>query len=485
MSRLARWFCTLTCTWSMVVLPWAQTQAQTENLPDFGSPADTILTKSRERLLGQSVVMELRRAGAIAEDPMLTEYIRLLGSKLGSLANNGDFRFEFFVINDKGINAFAMPGGVIGVNAGLLLATDNESELAGVLAHEITHVTQRHIARSVYDQQRSSVLAMATMLASLLIAAASDSVDAGTASGVATAAQAAAAQRQINFTRSHEHEADRIGMDLLARAGFDPIGMSSFFEKLSRGESALSDVIPEMLRTHPTGTGRIAEARARASQLPRVNYEDSLAYGLAKARAHVLFERRPEDALAYYRLRAASTDAADRYGLALSLNRNRRSDDAERIFRQLSEEFPDVIAFRVGRAEALLADGLDAQSMQVYEEALRVSPRNTPLVISYAEAMLEMGRPAEAHAVLLDLLNNVRPTPGQIQLLARAADAEGDRINAYHYLSEYFASVGDFELAIAQLEEALDQPDLNSVQEQRFNARIDEFQEVIEENQRR
>jgi predicted Zn-dependent protease len=157
MSRLARWILALSCTWSLVMLSWAQqSQAQTQNLPDFGSPADSVLTKSREKLLGQSVVMQLRRAGAIVEDPQLNEYIRLLGAQLGSLVNNGDFRFEFFVINDDVINAFAMPGGVIGVNAGLLLATDNESELAGVLAHEISHVTQRHIARSIYDQQRSS-----------------------------------------------------------------------------------------------------------------------------------------------------------------------------------------------------------------------------------------------------------------------------------------------------------------------------------------
>jgi len=481
MSRLARWLFALTCTWSMVMLPWAHAQ----DLPDFGSPADTVLTKSREKLLGQSVIMQLRRAGAIAEDPQLTEYIRLLGAQLGSRANNGDFNFQFFVIDDDAINAFAMPGGVIGVNAGLLLATENESELAGVLAHEISHVTQRHIARSIYDQQRSGILTMAATIAALLIASATEGSDTEAAMGAVTAVQAAAAQRQINFTRAHDHEADRIGIDVLARANFDPTGMSSFFEKLARSESTLANVVPEMLRTHPTGTGRMAEARARASQLPRVDHVDSTSYGLAKARIRVMYARRPEDALAYYQQSGNSSDPVDRYGLALSLHQARRNDEAERVFRALSEEYPDVIAFRIGRAEALLADGLDGQALQVYQDALRVSPRNTPLVVSYAEAMIEMERPDDAHAMLLDLLNNVRPTPSQIQLLARAADAEGDLINAYHYLSEYFASIGDLELAITQLQKALTLAGLNPVQYQRFNSRIGEFEEVLAENEDR
>jgi predicted Zn-dependent protease len=237
-----------------------------------------------------------------------------------------------------------------------------------------------------------------------------------------------------------------------------------------------------MLRTHPLSTGRVAEARARSSQLPRVNHVDSIGYGLAKARIRVLFARRPDDALAYYQLRADSGDPADRYGLALSLDRSHRNDEAERIFRELSDEFPGVVAYRIGRAEALLADGLDELAAQVYEDALRVSPRNTSLVISYAEAMIEMGRPAGAHAILLDLLNNVRPTPGQIQLLARAAEAEGDLINAYHYLSEYFASVGDFELAVAQLQKALTLDGINDFQSRRFRARIVEFEEVLAES---
>ncbi len=463
-------------------LTLAQTGVHAQSLPDFGSPADSVLSKSREKALGQSVILELRRAGAIIDDPLLNEYIRLLGSQLASHANDGSFEFEFFMIDDGGVNAFAMPGGVIGINTGLLLETDRESELAGVMAHEISHVTQRHIARALYDRQRGSILTMATMIAAMLLAGASDaSGDATT--GIVAATQAAAIQRQINFTRANEYEADRIGMGVLANAGFDPTGMSSFFDKLSRQESAALGIVPEMLRTHPTGSGRSAEARSRARQLPRVNHVDSMAYGLAKARIRVLSAERDADALRYYEPLAGSEDPADRYGYALALARGNRHDEAERIFRELIDEHPGVIAFRIGRAEALMADGLDEQAMDLYREANALSPRNTPLVISYARALLQARRPDEAHDLLLDLLNNVRPAPAEIELLARAANAEGDLVNSYHYMSEYFASIGDLRSAIDQLRRALGVSDINAVQRVRFQARLAEFEEYLAERE--
>jgi len=454
-----------------------------QELPDFGSPADSVLSKSREKQLGRSVIAELRRAGAIVDDPQLTEYIGLLGSELASHVNDGDFSFEFFVIDENVINAFAMPGGVIGVNSGLILATDNESELAAVIAHEVSHVTQRHIARAMYDQQRGGMMTMAATIAAMLLAGSSGS-SGDAAMGAAMAIQAAGIQRQINFTRSNEYEADRIGMGVLSSAGFDPAAMASFFEELSRRESSAADVIPEMLRTHPSGSGRISEARARARQLPRTTPQDSMGYGLAKARIRVLSARTPADAMSYYRAREASTDPADRYGRALSLMGVGLADQAESIFRQLSGEYPNVIAFRIGRAEALLADGLDEQAMGVYAEANSLSPRNIPLVTSYAGALIEAGQPEKAHEILLDLLNNVNPTPAQIELIARAADAEGDRINSHHYMSEYFASIGELRLAIAQLEMALDVPTINSVQRARFLARIKEFRDYLAEAER-
>jgi predicted Zn-dependent protease len=452
-------------------------------LPDFGSVADTVLSKSRERQIGRGAMLQLRMAGAILDDPMLTEYIGLLGSRLASQANDGEHRFDFFVVNDNRINAFAMPGGYIGINSGLILASENESELAGVLAHEVSHVTQRHIARSIYDSQRSSIVSMATMLAALVLGAATD-VSGDAIAGITTAGQAAIAQRQLNFTRANEYEADRIGIQVLSAAGFDPGGMSSFFEKLSRRYGTSGQVIPEYLRSHPISGARVAEARARARNLPRVTNVDSFSYGLAKARLQALTPASGEQAMAVFEPFENSDIPAQRYGRALALTRIGLNDTAELIFRDLVANHPSVTAFRVGQAEALFADGLHEQSMAVYEQALGLSPRNIPLTISYAESLIASDQAAKAHAVLLDLLNNVPPTPAQIQLIARAANAEGDISAAHNYMAEYYLSIGNLQLAISQLQMALELPDVNAVDRARFRARLEQIIEFLPEEER-
>jgi predicted Zn-dependent protease len=457
--------------------------APNDELPDFGSPADVALSKNREVQLGRGVMLQLRNASVIVDDAQLTEYIGTLGSQLASNANNGDLDFNFFFVNDNQINAFALPGGFIGVNAGLLLATDNENELAGVLAHEVSHVTQRHIARAMYDNQRTSIMSMATMLAALLLGAASDmSGDAMT--GVVTASQAMAAQRQINFTRSNEHEADRVGMEVLSSAGFDPNAMSTFFEKLSKRYGGQQQYVPAILQTHPVTTERVGEARARARQLPAATRPDSAGYILAKARLQVLTAPTREAAFALFKDKAASKLPGDRYGLALSSMRMSLNDNAERLFRELIAEDRTVIAYRIGQAEALMASGSTESALKLYKDAVRLFPRNVPLTISYAEALIAAGQPAAAHELLLDLLNNVEPTPEQLRLIARAANAEGDVGNAYFYMSYYYASIGDLPLAIGQVRMALETPDVHTVDRSRFVARLEQLIDYLPDDER-
>jgi len=469
---------------TLLVFTWQSIGfAQSPRLPDFGSPADTVLSKSRERQLGRSVMLQLRNAGAVVDDPLLTEYVSVIGSQLASQANNGDHSFEFFMIEDNRINAFAMPGGFIGVHTGLILASENESELAGVLAHEVSHVTQRHIARSLYDSQRSGMLSMATMLAAILLGAATD-MGGDAMQGLLTAGQAAAIQRQINFTRANEHEADRLGMEVLSSAGFDPSGMASFFEKLARRYGNSTQYVPEMLQTHPVTFERIAEARDRARQLPRQEHTDSISYGLAKARIQVLAANSPESALAIFESRPDPDSPANRYGRALTLARLGRNDEGEREFRALAQEFPGVIAYRIGQAEALMASQQASLAMEVYVEAMRLFPRNVPLTISYAEALIVDGRPTRAHEILLDLLNNVPPTPAQIQLIARAANAEGDVGNAQYYMAEYYISIGNLPLAINQLRMAMESPEVNSVNQARFRAKLEQWMGYLSDEDR-
>ena len=252
-------------------------------LPDIGSPANAVLSKSDEAQIGRMIMLEFHKSGQVIEDPQVTEYINEIGHRIAAQTNEGDHDFTFFVIDDPRINAFALPGGYIGVHTGLLEATRSEDELAGVLAHEIAHVTQRHIARAIHANQRQSLLTTAMMLGALLAGVAGGSGE--VIQGAIAVAQGVAVQQQINFTRSNEYEADRIGISALADAGFDPHGMASFFEVMSRQQPAdLEMRAPEFLRTHPVTTARVAEARTRARDLPRIQSDDTTNYGIARAR---------------------------------------------------------------------------------------------------------------------------------------------------------------------------------------------------------
>src|SRR3954471_735519 len=253
---------------ALILLPApAFTQNAGNDLPDIGSPASSSLTLDDEYRIGLQVVRQLRDEGQIIEDPEATEYLNALGSRLVAQAtgDNSAQRFSFFFVRDDTINAFALPGGFIGVNYGLVLATRNESQLAGVLAHEIAHVTQRHIARRVRSQGRQGIATLAAILASILLGAATGSSDA--ALGGISMAQGAAMQQQINFTRGNESEADRVGMGFLAAAGFDPYGMPDFFETIGRrtsldGSNQNRNALPEILQSHPVTANRIAESRS-------------------------------------------------------------------------------------------------------------------------------------------------------------------------------------------------------------------------------
>jgi predicted Zn-dependent protease len=294
-----------------------------------------------------------------------------------------------------------------------------------------------------------------------------------------------AIQRQNNFTRANEHEADRIGMEVLVDAGFDPSGMASFFEKLARRYGTTSQIVPEMLQTHPVTTTRIAEARSRARQLAKqAQSVDSIGYGLAKARIEVLTADTPEAALNVFNNKLDPDAPANRYGHSLALTRLGRNDEAERELRALVTESPGIIAYRIAQAEALAESGQTEFAMEVYREAARLFPRNVPLTISYAEALIASGQPERAHSLLLDLLNNVRPTPAQIQLIARAANAEGDVGNALYYMAEYYISIGNLPLAVNQIRMAMESPDVNQVDQARFEAKLEQWTEFLSDEDR-
>ena len=454
-------------------------------LPDLGSPADTVLSQNDEAQIGSAIMRDIRNSGQVVEDPLVTEYINQIGNKIAAQTNNGDYDFTFFVIKDSRINAFALPGGYIGIHTGLLEATRSEDELAGVLAHEVAHVTQRHIARAIHASSKQSILSTAIMLGAVLAGAASGSSDVMQA-GMAVA-QGTAMQQQINFTRSNEHEADRIGISALAGAGFDPYGMASFFNVLSRQTTrAPNERIPEFLMTHPVTSSRIAEARDRARSFEQVKSDNSISYGISKIRTTVDRFKTSQEAVTYFERRAyQNQNDLERYGRLLAYMRNGRLEEAQNIIDYLMDKHPDVIAYHIALGDILVLLRQNGDAIAVFEDAIRLFPRNVPLVIAFAKRLLELNQAEKSHNLLLDLLNNVLPTPDQIRLIARAASEAGKNAESLYYLSEYRLMIGDLIGGIAHLQQALRLPQLQEIQRIRFEARIDFIREFMTEEQLR
>jgi predicted Zn-dependent protease len=484
----------LTVAFLAVLLP-LQTIAQSataNDLPDIGSPASSSLTIDDEYHIGLQVMRQLRDEGQIIEDPEATEYLQALGSRIVAQATGDSAqRFSFFFVRDNTINAFALPGGFIGVNYGLVLATRNEAQLAGVLAHEIAHVTQRHIARRVRSQGRQSIATMAAILASILVGAATGSTDA-TMGGIAMA-QGAAMQQSINFTRANENEADRVGMGFLASAGFDPYGMPDFFETMGR-RTAIStstnsrNALPEILQSHPVTSNRIAESRARAAQFKDTKQNaESVSYMLTRERLRVLATPTEDNVRRYYTERREQQDqtVGERYGEALASHEAGNSRAALDSLTELARQFPQVPMLQSTLGQALMSSGATEEGLATFRRALTVSPRNIPLTMRYAEALLKVDQAKTAHAVLLDLFNNVAPTPEQIRFTALAASSAGDTGDAAYYMSEYHIATGNLPLSVAQLEMALAAPNNTAVQRSRFQARLDEVREVLFSDRKR
>jgi predicted Zn-dependent protease len=469
--------------WLALPSPVLASEEIQDQLPEMGTAAQATLSLEDEYSIGRMVMRNLRASGLVLEDPEIGEYLQSLGLKLSSLAHDGNNnrQFSFFLVGSREINAFALPGGFIGINSGLLLETTDESELAGVLAHEISHVTQRHIARSVEAQSRASLMSTAAMLAAILIGATAGG-GSDVTMGAITAVQGLAAQAQINFTRENESEADRIGIGVLAAAGFDPNAMPAFFETMFRRTQLGPDQVPAMLRTHPVTSDRIAESKGRAVQYPAISAHDSMSYALMKERARVLSTppgTSPRDYYASIKLDDPDTSIAQTYGKGLAEFLSGNAAGAIPIFERLVAAYPEALQFHTALGQAQLSAGNTRAALDTLERARELAPRNVPVTVRYGEALLQAGRPKKAHEVLLDLFNNVPPTQEQIRLTALAANAAGDVADAYSYMAEYHIQSGDLPLAINQLELALSVPSITDVQRARFVARLKELREAL------
>ncbi len=459
------------------------TNSIASQLPDMGSPENALLSKTDEFQIGLMAMHDLRGQGLILEDPELSDYIQNLGSRLASQARDDDQNFQYFIIRSSEINAFATFGGFICVNSGLILLTNTESDLAAVLGHETAHVRQRHIARSILAQSRMSLGTTAAMLAAVLISAVSGAGGQAMEGAIAMG-QSVALQQSMNFTRGEEAEADRIGIGLVAGAGFDASAMANFFEAMARRQGDPETPGPlDMLRNHPVTRDRIAEARARAGQYAKYPISESILYPWMRERLRVLVAPADKDMVVYYaqlRDHRALSDP-ERYGEALAQNLEGQSKAAAVTLRALLDKYPQITALYTALGQALQADHQSAAALTNFEHAMALFPRNVPVAVRYADTLMQTGHARQAHLMLLDVFNNTQPTPEQIRLTALAASAAGDTGDASYYMAEYHISNGDLPLANQQLELALASPNLTSVQRQRFRARLDEIREWMRE----
>jgi predicted Zn-dependent protease len=404
-----------------------------------------------ERQIGEQSMSQIRASDSYLDDPEIYDYLNQLGDRLVANSSEPSQPFEFFVINDNAINAFALPGGFVGVNTGLIQLTQNESELASVLSHEISHVTQHHLARMVSGQKYDTLAAMATMAVAILAARNSPQA----ASAAIVGAQGGVAQRQLNFTREHEAEADRIGLGVLEKSGFDTRAMPAFFDRMQKATQILEGSAPSYLRTHPLTNDRIADVDNRVQQTPFHLVPDSLDFQLMRARLNAL-QKTPQDALAFFKSALGEqrfgNPVAQRYGLVLALLRNKQEALATQEFDVLHKQAPLNATIEALAGQIKRLDKHDKDVLPFYRNALKQFPNHHALIYDYAELLLQEQQYLEALKLLDAQVNLNGDDPKLYELQARAYSALDRHQEEHHVLSYFQILHGNLRGAIEQLE---------------------------------
>jgi predicted Zn-dependent protease len=451
-----------------------------QNLPRLGDAASDELSPATERRIGDAILRDLRRDASVLDDAEITDYLNRFASTLTDTPAANGFAFEFFLVKDSTMNAFALPGGVIGVHTGLLIAAQSESELAAVLAHEVGHVTQRHIARMLAQQRQGSVL----QIASLVLAALAARSNPQAAMGAVALGGSATQQMLLSFNRDAEREADRVGIEMLRDAGFDPNGMVAFFGRLQQATRVYESSAPAYLRTHPLTTERIADMQARIRESRYRQRADSLEFQLSRAKLKALAEP-TVDGLKLVRagferqLRDKTTDdeRAAWYGIAIAALAQRDYAGADRALAEVRRRTPAGHAFleRLA-ADIRLRSGDPKAAVAIAQAAATRYPQSRALVHMQAQALTDAGEHQKAVAYLKDQLSLYRSDPVLWRLLAQAYNAQGQLAEAHRAAAEEYALVGGWMAAIDQLRLAQRAGTLDFYTASQVDARIRDLQ---------
>lgn len=417
--------------------------------PDLGDATLGVITKFEEEKLGRDFMRGARQSLRFLDDPLLVQYVSDLGFSILAHADAGEQAFRFYLIDRGELNAFAVPGGHIAFYTGLILATESESELASVMAHEVAHITQRHLPRQIARAKQRSLPAAAAIIAGVLL---------GGQLGAAALAttNAAVISDQLSYSRDFEREADAIGMRSLADAGYDPLAMPKFFGRLEQQSRTQINDVPEFLRTHPLSTSRIAESESRAAAYPRPPVSEDLDFHHVRARIVAKAGDDPGRAIRRFESildqdQSAAMERAARYGLAVALSENREYDRGLELIEALLDSHGDYPFYLAARGEILLAAGRYPEAVSHLKEAVTLQPENGPLALYLSDALVRTGQPKEARKFIRRQLRRDPNNPHLYRLLARAEGELGARAQSFQALAEYFYLLDDYERALAQL----------------------------------
>lgn len=473
-TRTANW---MLCLLVAPLLSWAQpTEIQ---LPNLGNSDISLVSIAEEERLGQDWLRSFYGRTPLMRDYLMQSYIESLVYRLVPYSDAPYDEIQVVVINSPALNAFAVPGGIVGVNKGIFLYADNEDQLASILAHELAHLSQRHFARSVANQQNSSITTMAGLLASVVLAATVGS-DAGIAMAAAT--QGAAANSQLRYSRQNEQEADRIGQGTLYRAGLDPAATSEMFEHMYDMTRLLGSRVPEYLLTHPLPESRLNDTASRAAQYPERFYPVNLTYQLLRARLQVQQAQRPEDALLTFsaRLEIEPNNISAGYGYSLALRRAGRLEEAYDRISNLRRREPNQTPLLFSRTEILIDQNRYADAVTLLQDTLRSRPNDHALTMQLAFALNRANRHEEA-ARLLSIHSKARPGDPVIWYdLAETRGLAGDILGVHLARAEYFLIVGQFTRAIQHFRFAIEQTGDNPIERAVLQERINQVQKMRE-----
>jgi predicted Zn-dependent protease len=466
----------------------APMQVVPQTLPELGDPSSVVMSLVQERRLGESVVRDIRLSGSYLDDPEVNGYLNELGNRLVTAVPGAPFDFEFFAVNDPSINAFALPGGYVGINTGLILLAQTESELASVLAHEISHVTQHHIARSISNQKDAMLTTLAALAAALLASRMGGSSSGQLTSAAIASAQGLGIQMQIDYTRQYEQEADRLGFQRLEAAGFDVTAMATFMERLQRASRFAEGTAPSYLRDHPVTFERIAEGQARAQGKPFRQVKDSLDFNMVRALVKS-YQGTPKEAIAFFEHaleeKRYNDPIAARYGLIASLVRAgdfKRAQSELLILEKAAPPHPMIDAMA---GQVLMQSGQLSAAIARYQAALARYPNKQQLIYDYPEALLKDKQTAKAAAYVTEQLQRY-PNDGALHLLAaKAYAALGKQALAHRHQAEYYAWLGNLNGAVVQFELAIKAGDADFYQASVTESRLREVKQEIADQKKR